>query len=210
MTAKVLSRAYPEQDTCFKMIRPDIGYIFPGYMKNKYLPEMMEKIGKAAGLIIDFRCYPSDFLVHSLGDYLVPESTEFVKITNGSIENPGLFTIDTVLSFGNTNIDYFKGKVVILVNENTQSQAEFTTMALRAAPGAIVIGSVTSGADGNVTTFMLPGGLTTKMSGIGIYYPDGRETQRIGIVPDIELKPTIRGIREGKDELLLKAIEIID
>jgi C-terminal processing protease CtpA/Prc len=48
------------------------------------------------------------------------------------------------------------------------------------------------------------------ISGIGIYYPDGKETQRIGIVPDIELKPTIKGIKEGRDEVLEKALEIIN
>jgi len=30
----------------------------------------------------------------------------------------------------------------------------------------------------------------------------GRETQRIGIVPDIEVKPTIESIRFEKDEVL--------
>ena len=48
------------------------------------------------------------------------------------------------------------------------------------------------------------------ISGIGVYYPDGKETQRIGIIPDIEIKPTIKGIREGRDELLEKAISIIN
>ena len=46
-------------------------------------------------------------------------------------------------------------------------------------------------------------------TGIGVYYHDGTETQRIGIVPDIEIKPTIEGIRAGKDEVLEKAIEWI-
>ncbi|WP_202806407.1 hypothetical protein [Fibrisoma limi] len=46
-------------------------------------------------------------------------------------------------------------------------------------------------------------------SGIGVYYPDGLETQRIGIVPDIDVKPTIQGIREGRDELLERAVELI-
>lgn len=36
-----------------------------------------------------------------------------------------------------------------------------------------------------------------------------RETQRIGIVPDVEVKPTIKGIRKNKDELLDKTIEMI-
>jgi C-terminal processing protease CtpA/Prc len=48
------------------------------------------------------------------------------------------------------------------------------------------------------------------ISGNGIYYPDGRETQRTGIVPDIEVKPTVQGICEGRDELLEKAVEIIN
>jgi C-terminal processing protease CtpA/Prc len=48
------------------------------------------------------------------------------------------------------------------------------------------------------------------MTGIGVYYPDGRETQRIGIVPDIEIKPTIEGLKLKRDEVLEKAIEVIN
>jgi len=47
------------------------------------------------------------------------------------------------------------------------------------------------------------------ISGIGIFYPDGSPTQRVGIIPDIEVKPTVKGIMEGRDELLEKAIEVI-
>ena len=32
---------------------------------------------------------------------------------------------------------------------------------------------------------ILNGGLRTKISGIGVYYPDGTQTQRIGIVPNV-------------------------
>ena len=44
------------------------------------------------------------------------------------------------------------------------------------------------------------------MSGLGVYYPDGRETQRAGIKPDIYVEPTIEGIRAGKDEVLDRAV----
>lgn len=104
---------------------------------------------------------------------------------------------------------HFNGKIILLVNENTLSSSEFTAMFLRTNK-TIVIGSITSGADGNVSSIPLFGGIYTDISGIGIYYPDGRETQRIGIVPDIEVKPTIKGITEDKDELLDKAIEILN
>ena len=110
---------------------------------------------------------------------------------------------------GENNNDYYKGKVIILVNELTQSQAEYTTMALRVAPNATVVGSTTAGADGNISVINLPGSIRTMISGIGVYYPDGTETQRIGIVPDLKIKPSLAGIRAGKDEVLEKAIELI-
>ena len=83
-------------------------------------------------------------------------------------------------------------------------------MALRSTPGAIVVGSTTAGADGNVSSIVLPGNISTIITGLGVYYPDGRETQRVGIVPDVEVKPTIQGIKEGRDEVLEKAVQLIE
>jgi hypothetical protein len=204
-----LYESYYKKDTCFKLITPEIAYIYPGTIKNKYLPEIMKEVQKTKGLIIDLRCYPSDFIVFSLGEYLMPVPVNFVMFSQTSFYNPGLFKYGTPLEVGKTNSDYYKGKVVIIVNEITQSNAEYTTMAFRAAPGTTIIGSTTAGADGNVSEIILPGGIRTMISGIGVYYPDGKETQRVGIVPDIEVKPTIKGIIEGRDELLDKAIELI-
>jgi C-terminal processing protease CtpA/Prc len=55
----------------------------------------------------------------------------------------------------------------------------------------------------------LPENLYTMISGIGVYYPDGTETQRVGIIPDIEVTRTIHGVKEMRDELLERAIEFI-
>jgi C-terminal processing protease CtpA/Prc len=84
-----------------------------------------------------------------------------------------------------------------------------TAMALHAAPDAIVIGSTTAGADGNVSEVPLPGGLRTMISGLGVFYPDGAPTQRVGIHIDVEARPTIAGIRAGRDEVLEAAIHRI-
>lgn len=198
------------KDTCFKLINQDIAYINNGSVKRKYLPEIWKETKNTKGLIIDIRNYPSDFIIYDLSNYLMPKKTPFVKFTNGSIENPGRFTYENSVSAGMKNNGYYKGKVVILVNEISQSSAEYHSMAYKVHPNATVIGSTTAGADGNVSQIMLPGGIMTMISGIGVYYPDGKETQRIGIVPDIEVKPTIQGIKKGRDELMEKAIEIIN
>ena len=47
------------------------------------------------------------------------------------------------------------------------------------------------------------------ISGIGVFYPDKRPTQRIGIVADIEARPTLQGIRSGRDEVLEAALRHI-
>ena len=82
-------------------------------------------------------------------------------------------------------------------------------MAFLAVPGAVVIGSTTAGADGNVSQIPLPGGLRTIISGIAVFYPDKRPTQRIGILPDIEARQTLDGIRTGRDEVLEAALRHI-
>ncbi len=47
------------------------------------------------------------------------------------------------------------------------------------------------------------------ISGIGVFYPDKKPTQRVGIVPDVEVRPTIAGIRAGRDEVLEEALRQI-
>ena len=201
---------FQRQDSSFRLISSDIGYLYPGTLTNDALPKIMEQVSKTKGLIIDFRCYPKDFTVFTLSSHLLPEEKSFVKFTNGSLNTPGLFSFVDGPKVGGANPNYYKGKVVIIINATTQSSAEYHTMAFRMAPRATVIGSTTAAADGNVSRIHLPGNIMTSISGIGVYYPDGTETQRIGIVPDIEIKPTIKGIRAGRDELLEKAIEIIN
>lgn len=202
-------RWYKKNDEkCYRLFDNNIGYITLMSIKDDDIPKIKEEFKNTRGIIIDIRNYPSTFVPFKLGSFFVSSSTPFVKFTNGNINNPGEFTFTKELEIPKTEESY-KGKLIVLVNELSQSQAEYTAMAFRAGDNTTMVGSTTAGADGNVSAIMLPGGLRTMISGIGVYYPDGGETQRIGIVPDIEVKPTINGIKNGKDELIEKAIEII-
>ena len=203
----------PQSDTqraSHRLLSPDVGYIFPETLRNDSIPYIMEKFKDTRGIVIDFRGYPrNDFTVFTLGAWLTPQPTDFVKFTNGNIQQPGLFTFTQPLKVGANNERYYRGKVVIIVNERTQSSAEYHSMAFQTAPQSTTIGNITAAADGNVSPLVLPGNVQTIITGIGVYYPDGRETQRVGIDVDEEVKPTIRGIIEGRDELLERAIMII-
>jgi Periplasmic protease len=205
---------YRNKDTtkCYRFIDNDIGYVTLKNIKEEDLPIIKREFFNSKGIIIDIRNYPSIFsTIHRLVPYFVRNvTTPFAKFTIGNIDNPGEFIFKEAVEIIKQESDpIYQGKVVILVNENTQSHAEFVTMALQAAGNTTVVGSQTAGTDGDMSAIVLPGGLLTAISGVGVYYPDGRQAQRIGIVPDIEIKPTIKGIQEGRDELLEKAIEII-
>ena len=115
--------------------------------------------------------------------------------------NPGAFFLQP--DFHLTPAEpHYTGRIAILVDEDTQSQAEYTTMAFRIAPQAAVVGSQTAGADGNISALLLPYGMNTMMSGLGVFTPTGGQTQGIGIARDIEAKPTVTGIAAGRDEVL--------
>ncbi len=131
---------------------------------------------------------------------------------NKKFESQLSLTIPSELSSANLGSSWkkYSGKIAILADEKTQSHAEFTVMALQIVPGAKTFGTLTAGADGNISTISLPGGVRTIFTGLGIFYPDGTPTQRVGVKIDYEVKPTIKGIREGKDEVLEMALKYIN
>lgn len=211
-------------ETVCKHLDNNTGYINMGVLTTKQVDSVMQLMMSKKAIIFDIRNYPKGTYL-KISKYLNKDVKAFAKFTTQDISYPGVYKWKASYYCGrkrfiqNWNIhskhgvknnNYFKGKVVLLINEETQSHAEFSCMALQTAPDVICIGSQTAGADGNCTSVTLPGGYKTTFTGLGVYYPDGRETQRIGIVPEIEVKPTIEGIRNNRDEVLERAIEYIN
>lgn len=187
----------------------DIGYLKLSAVNVQDAAKYIDMAAGTKGMVIDIRNYPSAFVVFELGNHLVDKASPFATFTVASLTNPGAFYWAATESLEPVERRY-NGKIAILVDEITQSQAEYTAMAFRTSPQAAVIGSTTAGADGNVSHFALPGGFSTMISGIGVFYPDHKPTQRVGILPDIRITPTVDGIREGRDEVLEAAIRYIN
>lgn len=202
------------QSTIFEKTKPvvvnfsgDILYLYLGSTIGGKVPEEIN----SKGVIIDLRAYPTGDKIEGYWDYtaLYPSPTDFATFTYGSLVYPGLFTFGPIVKIGKNNKKYYRGRKVVLVNEITQSHAEFMAMQYKCAPNTVVMGSTTAGADGNCSSIILPGNFRAIFTGLGVYYPDKSETQQIGIVPDIEVKSTIQGIREGRDEVLEAAIRYL-
>lgn len=193
-----------------------IGYINPSQLAPGDTDKLMEEFKDTQGLIVDLRYYPSDFIVYSLAEYLIPSPVPFARFGFCNQFTPGEFTLADANTSGRGSMGdpgdkpLYAGKVVILMDETSQSQSEFTVMSLRNAPDAVVIGSPSVGADGDIVAFTLPGDLTTFMTGLSVVYPDGTQTQRVGLEPDVYFVPTIEQIKSGADALLDEAVSLIN
>lgn len=191
---------------CYKALGDSIGYVSMDDITEAWVKRIADTLHSTKGLILDLREYPNETINYKFYAILADKSRPFFKATEANMVNPGQFTFSKPVYTGKGKQAY-PGKIAILINEQSQSHAEFCTMMYRTLPNSIVIGNTTAGADGNVVGIQLPGGVCSYFSGIGIYYPDGTETQRVGIIPDIYVWPTVQGIRDGRDEILEKAME---
>ncbi|MDR6966055.1 C-terminal processing protease CtpA/Prc [Flavobacterium arsenatis] len=202
--------------TIYSVLNKDnIGFIDFSLFENSEIDSVMKSMKNSKGIVFDLRGYSSNGGVLKTFDYLFPEPKWFGILTKPDFDKPGRFCWqDYIITedykfIGKENPDYYKGKVVILVNQNTQSLSEMWAMIFKMAPDVTVIGSQTAGADGNETPIPLVGGESMIFSGVGIFYTDKTETQRIGIVPDILVKPTISDLQHKIDPLINSAFDFI-
>ena len=203
-----------QKDSSFCILKDSIGYINVGNFKRNDSLALKEIVAKTKRLIIDLRQNQDEMNGTGggdiIGNLILPPNPIVVKFSSPQPLYPGVFKMTEPLSMGIPgNPDYYKGQIILLINENTISVGEFITMIYQNAPQVKILGTPSAGADGNVTYISLPDGTLVSVSGLGVYYPDGRETQRVGIQPDILVKQTLSGYLHQKDEQLEKAIEYL-
>ena len=99
----------------------------------------------------------------------------------------------------------------MLINAEAISYSETVCMIFKAyCDDVTFVGAPTTGANGNISTIYVPGGMAFNFTSLDWHFPNGDQLQRIGIIPDIYVQETIEGIKLGKDEILEKTIELIE
>ncbi len=191
----------------YKLLSESVGYMDLQFIKSgKQVIEIFKSLKNEKAIIIDLRTYPA--LIHLvMSKFLNSEKRTFALTFSPSIDYPSRFEYNLELNTMSSK-KAFSGKVFLLVNEKSLSKAEFVAMSLQTADNIITIGSQTAGADGTVVIVDYLGGYKTAFTGNGVMYPDGTETQRTGVKVDIEVNPTINGLRAGRDEVLEKTLQL--
>jgi len=189
----------------------NIGYVNVGEMQDTgtAVANMYSTLQSSSAIIFDIRNYPVSSAIWDLVNYMYANQTTYATYSQPDVTYPGTVYWDSIYAGYNGNTGAYKGKVIILFNEQTQSAAENCCMILSATSKNVVkIGSQTAGTDGNVTWFRLSDYIQTGFTTLDWRYPNGDSTERRGIIPDSICYPTSAGIRAGRDEVLEKALQV--
>lgn len=193
------------------------GYVDLDRLQAGEVDKMFETIKGTPAVIFDMRGYPNG-TAWSIAPRLTTKGNvvaalfyrpilEATSLTNSELAESASYTFSQRLP--DTDGELYKGKVVVLINEDAISQAEHTCMFFEAATDVTFIGMPSAGANGDITYMVLPGNLTISFSGHDVRHADGRQLQRVGIQPTIKVSPTIRGLIDGRDEILEEAVKFL-
>jgi C-terminal processing protease CtpA/Prc len=212
---QILYKSPIDSSKPFRSISPDIGYIDVSRIYSGALDTAFALFSLKKGLIIDLRKYPQ-FILPALLSHLTAKTQPialfrkpYLQTINGSFAPLYSTTFEQTIRLDTTVTNIFRGSIIILISAETVSRGEHFCLAFQTATKAIFVGNPTNGANGDVTSFPIPGGANIFFTGQEVRHADGRQLQRIGIKPDVEIYPTIKGIREGRDEVLEKGIEVL-
>lgn len=188
----------------WKSINCDIGYVNMANLEIGEESAMYAALKDKTAIIFDLRNGALG-AAWSIAQLLYPASTPVVTFSVPEVDYPGTFYwADQYI--GIHNPDSYPGKVIFLIDENTQSHSEWSSMAMGAGADVVKVGSQTAGTDGDITRVRLSQDIYSGFTSLGTYYPNLDSTQRIGIVPDSLVTHTRLSVRRKRDNVLEAAL----
>jgi C-terminal processing protease CtpA/Prc len=203
-----------ERGPNFRLLQQGFGYMDLARLDPSEVAPAFELFRDTPAIIVDIRGYPKG-TAWSMTPYFSDVVRPAAKLRRPFVIGPGdnevsLPSIAYEQYFPAGNDWQYRGRIVILIDENAISHAEHSCLFLESAAKEVTyVGSPTNGANGNVTQVVLPGNIQVSFTGLDVRHSDDRQLQRRGIQPDIPVKPTIAGVRNGRDEVLDAAIEFL-
>ncbi|MCX6782079.1 MAG: S41 family peptidase [Candidatus Magasanikbacteria bacterium] len=168
---------------------------------DRYAEKIVKE--KAKGIILDMRNNPGGFL-----DAAVNMASEWVEdgmIVSEKSETGYSRDHETIGAHRLSGI-----KTTVLVNGGSASASEIVAGALKDHGQATVVGEKTFG-KGSVQDFeTFPDGSALKLTVAEWYTPAGKNINKEGIVPDIEIKQDWEKEKVGEDIMLERAINIME
>lgn len=172
---------------------------------------LMPQLEKSKAIIADLRGYPTGnnhyFIQHLLEK---PDKDKWMQVDQliyPDRENRAGFTSD---GWSLSPKKPFLGgkKIIFITDGQAVSYAESYMGFIEGYDLATIVGQPTSGTNGNVNQFELPGNYTISFTGMRVVKHDGSTFHGVGILPDVYVEKSIEGVKSGKDEFLEEALKL--
>jgi C-terminal processing protease CtpA/Prc len=214
--------AWPNQEPVqFKMLPGNVAYLAVHEFVDDKGPRAMQDnfpaIAQAGGLIVDVRENHGGNQQNATAILKMLTSKPFAQVRVRTLDykpGPRMYGVVSWWSDpdGEESPDpahYYSKPVIVLTGPGTFSAAENFVVLFDAMHRGTLIGATTPGSTGDSVTFKLPGGGTARIMMADVEYPDGRIFEGVGVPPQVSVIPTVLDIREGRDPILERAVDLI-
>ncbi len=194
------------------VLEGNVVYIDITRSDQKSVTKILSEIKEERGIVFDMRGYPNmgfPFLGFLSKEKILNSQQWLIPL----VERP--FQVDMHFDTSHWVIPRHpytipeSCKVVFLTNEKAVSAAETLMSIVKYYRLGTIIGSATAGTNGNVITTDYRKLYTFFFTGMKVLWQDNAPFHGTGVFADIEVKPTVAGMREGRDEVLEYALEFI-
>ena len=192
-------------------------YLLLGSLERKRVPledvfAFLRKVEHARALILDLRANGGgdEQLAQEVAGCFVEKEALYARHRLREPDLPTGFTdpVDCVLAPAGADRPRFRGRVVVLQGQYTMSSAEALVLMMRQVPGCVTIGGTTYGSSGNPKPYELGFGVTVFLPTWKAMDPSGRETEGVGVPPDVAVDADSTAFRIG-DPVIAKALEVL-
>ncbi|WP_316571747.1 S41 family peptidase [Neobacillus sp. YIM B06451] len=197
----------------FKELEEGIYYINMTDDARRAVEANVDALRKAKGIVFDLRNSQSNGeitgkIISQLLDK--PIKGPILKIMQTVYPYQWKATYDEIQNELTPEPRLFKGKAVFLAYSGTRAQAETILGYVKDNGLGTIVGQNTAGAHGYLQMYPINGTLRGVMTGTETLSANGKSTFKLGIKPDVHVFRTMDGVRNGSDEYLEKAIEVIE
>ncbi|TKG90733.1 peptidase S41 [Puteibacter caeruleilacunae] len=190
-----------------------IAYLNFDLIGMKTIDKLMSKLKSSKAIICDFRGHPKG-TIDFICQLLKRDANDKGWLQIPQIIYPDLERISGYET-GEWDLrakkPYLGGKkIVFIVDGRAISKAESCLSFVEGYKLGTIIGEPTAGTNGVVNMFSLPGTNRISWTGMRALKHDGSQHHGVGIIPNIKVEKTIKGVKDGRDEFLEKALELVE
>ncbi len=202
---KINIKSVSTKEPKYAKLKNNIGYIrlnsFISSNASKEMTNAIRRLNKKQGIILDIRSNPGGLLSNA------------IKISNMFLHNGVIVsTVDrdgykeTQRSYNSVLTDK---PLVVLIDGGSASASEILSGALKDNGRATLVGTKTFGKGLVQEINPLPGGSGINITTQKYLTPNGTDINKVGIVPDIEVKTSKKDVKKKRDVQLIKAQDIL-